>query len=161
MTVSGFRAKTVVGWPPEKGMNFVHLAELAAYSISTPYAIIGFLVLQRESLHQLVETYYLFWCLWCVNMTWGIALVLEHCAIGIEALTAGAEHGLWLHGSCFLLSNRYAVGALIDGASAKAGRGTRWHVLTDLICQQPWFYKLDEVRKSITPNHADSSKVLK
>jgi len=42
-------------------------------------------------------------------MTWGIALVLEHCVGGIEALIAGAQHGLWRHGSCFLLSNRYSI----------------------------------------------------
>jgi hypothetical protein len=32
-------------------------------------------------------------------MEWGIALVLAQCAVGFEALTAGAEHGLLVHDS--------------------------------------------------------------
>jgi hypothetical protein len=41
----GIPMKGVVGPLPEKGMNLVHLAEFAAYSISTPYATIAFLIL--------------------------------------------------------------------------------------------------------------------
>jgi hypothetical protein len=53
-------------------MNLVHLAEFFAYSTSMPYATIIFLAL------------------WCINMTWGIVLVLEHCGVGLEAFGAGA-----------------------------------------------------------------------
>jgi hypothetical protein len=59
----------------------------------------GFLTLQRQSLHQLIETQRPFWCLRCISMEWGIVLVLAQCVIGLEALAAGAEYGLWLHGS--------------------------------------------------------------
>jgi hypothetical protein len=41
----GIPTKGVVGPLPEKGMNLVHLAEFAAYSIGTPYAMIAFLIL--------------------------------------------------------------------------------------------------------------------
>ena len=47
--------------------------------------------------------------------------MLEHCVLGTEALTADTHHGPWRHGFSFVLADRCNVGALIDGAIAKAG----------------------------------------
>jgi hypothetical protein len=72
ITCSSIRlGATIVRPPPEKGMNLVHLVELFAYLTSMPYITIIFLAL------------------WCINMTWGIVLVLEHCGVGPKAFSAG------------------------------------------------------------------------
>lgn len=55
-------------------------------------------------------------------MAWRIALVLEHCIVGLKALTAGAEHRLWLHGSLIsfdkveLLASWQVISLVILGA---------------------------------------------
>ena len=61
--------------------------------------MVSFLIVQRRSLHQLIETQREFWCPQRISMERGIALVLAHCDGGLEAPAAGAEHRLLQHGS--------------------------------------------------------------